>query len=222
MQTTSYSLQVTTTDANGGTSLAPVTFTLGATPLPVSLTEFTAQAVANRDALLSWHTASEQHNDHFEVERSFDGTSFTKLGQVAGHGTTSAASAYTFTDAGVATQATGPVYYRLRQVDLDGTATYSPQRTVSFTKVVLAKLALFPNPVQNRTNLDLSVLAATTSVQAQLLDATGRQIRIWTLAGGVAQPLELTDLASGSYLLVVTGQQPDGSLLKQTLRLTKE
>jgi hypothetical protein len=222
MQTTSYSLQVTTTDANGGTSLAPVTFTLGATPLPVSLTEFTAQAVANRDALLSWHTASEQHNDHFEVERSFDGTSFTKLGQVAGHGTTSAASAYTFTDAGVAAQATGPVYYRLRQVDLDGTATYSPQRTVSFTKVVLAKLALFPNPVQNRTNLDLSVLAATTSVQAQLLDATGRQIRTWTLAGGVAQPLELTDLASGSYLLVVTGQQPDGSLLKQTLRLTKE
>jgi hypothetical protein len=188
----------------------------------VVLTEFTAQAVRNNDALLKWATASEQHNDHFEVERSFDGTSFTTIGQVAGHGTTSAASAYTFTDTGVAAKAIGTVYYRLRQVDTDGTATYSPQRTVSFTKVALAKLALFPNPVQSRTTLDLSALAATTSVQAQLLDATGRQVRTWTLLGGVAQPLELAELASGSYLLVVTGQQPDGSVLKQTLRLTKE
>jgi uncharacterized repeat protein (TIGR01451 family) len=222
-QPTSYSLQVTTTDANGGTSTVPVTFTIGATPLPVVLVEFTAQAVANRDALLGWSTASEKNSDHFEVERSFDGTSFVKIGQVAGHGTTASASAYTFTDAGVAAKATGPVYYRLRQVDLDGTATYSPQRTISFTKAVLAKLALFPNPVAERTSLDLGALPAAGSYQAQLLDATGRQVRTWTaLAGGIAHPLEVAGLASGSYLLIVTGQQPDGSLLKQTLRLTKE
>jgi hypothetical protein len=221
-QTTSYTVQVTTTDANGGISTTPVTLVIGANPLPVSLTEFTVLAVLNRDALLSWSTASETRNDHFEVERSFDGTHFTKIGQVAGRGTTTSASVYTLTDSGIAAQAAGPVYYRLRQVDTDGTATYSPLRTVSFTKAVLAKLALFPNPVQSRTSLDLSALAATTSVNAQLLDATGRQVRTWTLAGGVAQPLELADLASGSYVLVVTSTQPDGSPLRQALRLTKE
>ncbi|TVT40375.1 hypothetical protein FNT36_12910 [Hymenobacter setariae] len=221
-QATSYALQVTTTDANGGNTVVPVTLVLGATPLPVTLVDFTAKAVSNRDALLNWATASETRNDHFEVERSFDGTHFIKIGQVAGHGTTTAASTYSFTDANVATQATGAVYYRLRQVDIDGMATYSPQRTVSFSKAVLAKLTLFPNPVQSRTTLDLSALATTTSVNVQLLDATGRQVRTWTLLGGVAQPLELADVASGSYLLVVTGQQPDGSVFKQTLRLTKE
>jgi uncharacterized repeat protein (TIGR01451 family) len=218
----SYTLNITTTDQYGGITTQPVTFTIGGTPLPVVLVEFTAQAVANRDALLSWHTASEQHNDHFELERSFDGTHFTKIGQVAGHGTTSAASAYAFTDAGVAAQATGPVYYRLRQVDLDGTATYSPQRTVSFPQAATLSLGLYPNPVAATTTLDLRQLPASATYQAQLLDATGRQVRTWTLPGGQAQPLDLTSLASGSYLLLVSGTQPDGTPLKHTLRLTKQ
>jgi uncharacterized repeat protein (TIGR01451 family) len=217
-----YNLTMRTIDSNGGVTTQTVTFTLGANPLPVVLVEFTAQAVANRDALLSWHTASEQHNDHFELERSFDGTHFTKIGQVAGHGTTSAASAYSFTDAGVAAQATGPVYYRLRQVDLDGTATYSPQRTVSFSQAATLSLGLYPNPVAATTTLDLRQLPASATYQAQLLDATGRQVRTWTLPGGQAQPLDLTSLASGSYLLLVSGTQPDGTPLKHTLRLTKQ
>jgi uncharacterized repeat protein (TIGR01451 family) len=217
-----YSVFVNTTDANGGITQALATFILGAYPLPVVLTDFTAQAVQNRDAQLSWHTASEQNNDHFEVERSFDGTTFVKIGRVTGQGTTTSASVYAFNDANVAAQATGPVYYRLRQVDRNGTGTYSPLRTVSFTRVAVVKLTLFPNPVATRTNLDLGQLPATTSYQAQLLDATGRQVQIWTLPGGATHPLEIAGLASGSYLLIVTGQQPDGSVLKQTLRLTKE
>jgi uncharacterized repeat protein (TIGR01451 family) len=221
-QTTNYALQITTTDANGGTSTVPVTFSLGATPLPVVLVEFTAQAVANRDALLNWRTASEKNSAYFEVERSFDGTSFGAIGRLAAHGTTAAASSYTLTDAGVAAQASGPVYYRLRQVDLDGTATYSPQRTVSFAKVAAVSLGLYPNPVASTTTLDLRQLPATASYQGVLLDATGRQVRSWTLPGGQAQLLDLTNLASGSYLLLVSGTQPDGSLLRHTLRLTKE
>jgi uncharacterized repeat protein (TIGR01451 family) len=217
-----YNLSVMITDANGGTTIAPVTFTIGATPLPVVLTEFSVVAVANRDALLTWHTASEQHNDHFDIERSFDGTTFTAIGQVAGHGTTSAATAYTFTDASVAANATGPVYYRLRQVDTNGSATYSPLRTVSFTKATVVSLSLYPNPVVDITKLDLGQLPATGIYQVLLLDATGRAVRTWNLAGGQLQPLDLSSLASGSYLVVVTGAQPDGTVLKQTLRLTKE
>jgi uncharacterized repeat protein (TIGR01451 family) len=217
-----YSVFVNTTDANGGITQALATFTLGAYPLPVVLTDFTAQAVQNRDAQLRWHTASERNNDHFEIERSFDGTSFTKIGRVAGQGTTTSATVYAFTDANVAAKASGPVYYRLRQVDRDGTATYSPLRTVSFTKAAIVSLSVYPNPVATRTNLDLGQLPATGTYQVLLLDATGRQVQTWTLLGGATHPLDVAGLASGSYLLVVTGQQPDGSLLKQTMRLTKE
>jgi uncharacterized repeat protein (TIGR01451 family) len=217
-----YNLSITTTDSKGGTTIVPVTFTIGANPLPVTLVEFTTKAVANRDALLNWQTASEQHNDHFEVERSFDGTNFAKIGEVTGYGTTTAASAYTFTDAGVAAKATGPVYYRLRQVDTDGTATYSPLRTVSFTKVASVHVSLYPNPAQASTKLDLGQLPVTGTYQVLMLDATGRTVRTWNLTGGQLQPLELTSLANGSYVIVITGAQPDGSVFKQTLRLTKE
>jgi uncharacterized repeat protein (TIGR01451 family) len=217
-----YTVQVTTVDANGGTSLQTVSFVIPASPLPVVLTKFEAKAVQNRDALLSWTTASEVNSAYFDLERSLDGVAFTKIGQVAARGTTTSPGSYAFTDAGVAAKATGPVYYRLRQVDLDGTATYSPQRTVSFLQVAKVSLGLYPNPVASTTQLDLSQLSATSTYQVLLLDATGRQVRTWSLAGGQLQPLDLTDLASGGYLLVVTGTQPDGSLLKQTLRLTKE
>jgi uncharacterized repeat protein (TIGR01451 family) len=217
-----YTLNVTTTDQYGGITTQPVTFTIGGTPLPVVLVDFTAQAVQQRDAQLSWRTASEVNSAYFEVERSFDGTTFAAIGRVAAQGTKVSASAYTLTDANVAAKATGAVYYRLRQVDLDGTATYSPLRTISFAKIATVRLGLYPNPVASTTTLDLGQLPATGTYQVQLLDATGRQVRTWALGGGQLQPLELTTLASGSYVLVVTGQQPDGSPLRQTLRLTKE
>ncbi|HET9503492.1 MAG TPA: hypothetical protein VFO93_08120, partial [Hymenobacter sp.] len=102
-----YTVTIATTDANGGVTTQPVSFTIGALPLPVVLVDFTAQAVANRDALLRWGTASEKNNDHFDIERSLDGVRFATIGQLAGHGTTSAASSYTFTDANVAAQANG-------------------------------------------------------------------------------------------------------------------
>ncbi|MBJ6143212.1 DUF11 domain-containing protein [Hymenobacter sp. BT559] len=218
----SYTLNITTTDQYGGLTTQPVTFTIGGTPLPVVLVEFGARAVQQRDALLSWTTASEVNSAYFEVERSFDGTTFVAIGRVAAQGTKAAASAYTLTDAGVAAKATGPVYYRLHQVDLDGTATYSPQRTVSFPKVATVSLSVYPNPVADRTTLDLSQLPTAATFQVQLLDATGRTVRTWALGGGQPQLLELAGLASGSYLLVVAGTQPDGSPLRQALRLTKE
>ncbi|MGI4743291.1 MAG: right-handed parallel beta-helix repeat-containing protein [Janthinobacterium lividum] len=214
-------INITTTDANGGVSTVLLTLRL-TVPLPVVLTTFTAQAVANRDALLNWGTASEAHNDHFEVERSFDGNAFSQIGRLAGHGTTSAASAYTFTDAGIGRQVTKPVYYRLRQVDVDGKTTYSPVRSVSFAPAALVSLSLYPNPTADRTSLDLSQLSATTTVQVQLLDAPGRTVLSWTLTGGQVQPLDVQTLAAGTYLLLVNATQPNGSPLHQVLRLTKE
>ena len=217
-----YSVNVTTTDANGGLTTQTVTFTIGANPLPVTLTAFTAQTVQNRDALLKWNTATEVNSAAFEVERSFDGAAYAKVGEVAAQGTTATAHAYAFTDAGIAARAQGPVYYRLRQVDLDGTAAYSPVRTVSFSKVATAALSLYPNPAAASTSLDLSALPTTGSYQVLVLDATGRQVLAATLGGGLPQPLNLTGLAAGTYQVLVTGTLADGSALRQVLRLTRE
>ena len=217
-----YSVSITTTDANGGLTTQKVSFTIPANPLPVVLTAFTAQAVQNRDALLNWATASEQNSASFEVERSLDGSTFAKIGQVAAQGTSLTTHAYTFTDAGVSTRAQGSVYYRLRQVDLNGTATYSPVRTVSFTKAAVVALSIYPNPATTSTSLDLSALPASASYQVLVLDATGRQVLTTTQAGGLPQPLDLMSLASGTYQVLVTGTLADGSALRQVLRLIKE
>jgi uncharacterized repeat protein (TIGR01451 family) len=212
---------VTTTDANGGVNTVPVTLQL-AVPLPVTLVAFTAETVHNRDAQLTWSTASEANNDHFEVERSFDGTRFTKLDQVAGQGTTSLRTAYAFTDAGVASKATGAVYYRLKQVDTDGKSSYSPVRTVSFTKAAVLSLSLYPNPARAVTKLDLSQLPTTVTVQVLVLDATGRTVLSTSLGGGLPQPLDVQSLATGTYNVIVSGSLPDGSTLRKVLRLTKD
>ena len=220
---TYYQVNVITTDLKGGTNVTVAQFMLGAYPLPVELVAFTAQAVQNRDALLKWTTASELQNDHFDVERSLDGVSFAKIGQQAGQGNKATSTDYTYTDAGMGLKAAGqPVYYRLRQVDQDGTASYSPVRSVSFTGSVAAVATLYPNPAVAATGLDLSALPATGTYQVLLLDATGRQVYQATLAGGQVQPLSLSTLATGTYSVLVSGSQADGSALRQVLRLTKE
>ncbi|MGI4864757.1 MAG: LamG-like jellyroll fold domain-containing protein [Janthinobacterium lividum] len=224
--TTSTTFTYTAVDSEGAGSnnIATYTIPVVASPLPVVLTAFTARA-SGGSALLDWATASEKNNASFAVERSRTGrpVDFVAIGQLAGQGTSTAAHTYRFTDPNAAAMG-AVVYYRLRQVDVDGTSTYSPVRAVSFGDAsAAANVALFPNPVAGlSTSLDLSQLPATATYQVRLLDATGRASRQWALPGGQTQPLDLGSLAPGTYLLLVSGQRADGSALRQVLHLTKE
>jgi len=210
-----------TATLNGATSEFSGNVTAVSGPLPVVLAAFMAQAGPNREALLSWATASEVNSAYFDVERSLDGTTFTSIGRQAAQGTSTRRTSYAFIDAGIAARASGPVYYRLRQVDLDASASYSPVRTVAFGPAAPA-LSLYPNPAQQATGLDLQQLPSSATYQVVVLDATGRAVRQLSLGGGQRQPLDLAGLAPGSYYVLVTGAQADGAALRQTLHLTKE
>lgn len=178
------------------------------TPLPVTLSSWAATTAPNRSVQLSWATASEQHNDHFEVQRSPDGRIFTAVGQVAGHQTTMQASTYAFVDAAPGPEAT--YYYRLRQVDLDGTSTFSPVRLVNLTagsSPVLLTAA--PNPA-TPDNLRVQVQYAGTAAAPATL--TVQSLLGQTL---LAQPVALQPganvltpvlkLAPGAYWLTLSG-----------------
>jgi hypothetical protein len=91
-------------------------------PLPVVWLSFTGNRMPNGTVQLNWSTASELSNSHFEVEKTTDGKTFTKLDEVKGNGTTTKISKYTYTDKqpGAAT-----VYYRLKQVDFNSKFEYS-------------------------------------------------------------------------------------------------
>ncbi len=128
---------------------------------------------------------------------------------------------YAFTDANAA-RLGRLLYYRLRQVDADGTATYSPVRAVRFDSApaeAAIALSLYPNPATAQASavtLDLSTLPQGT-YQATVLDATGRRVATYSVVGGVNKDLPVQALPSGVYLVQVRGNS-----LSLTQRLIKE
>ncbi|UOR06438.1 T9SS type A sorting domain-containing protein [Hymenobacter aerilatus] len=164
-------------------------------PLPVELVRFTAERRGTA-ALLRWSTVSEVNNDRFEVEVSEDGYAFRRIGQVSGHGTSSLPHEYQLLDPTLAQYGAAQVYYRLRQVDHDGTAHFSPVRTVVVSGQ--PELALFPNPTSQATTLTGALPGAVVSVY----DATGRLVHSGTVdAAGSAQLRLPAGSATGVYLV---------------------
>jgi hypothetical protein len=198
---------------SGITSFSPFGVVSNAAPLPVKLTAFDAQA-AGTAALCTWQTASELNNDHFVVERSLDGKAFAALGTVKGQGSTTGAHSYRYADNDAGRQGTNTVYYRLQQVDTDGTTSYSPVRAVTFAA---QPVALYPTPTAgDAATLDLSSLAAQP-YQAQVLDLTGRVLSTRTLAGGLTHDFDVRSLPAGAYVLVLSGNGQ-----RQTLPLLRK
>ncbi len=191
-------LQVALREASGFSVTLPANGApANATPLPVVLTDFAGQRQGAAVAL-SWHTASEQHNAGFEVQRQLAGkVEFETLGFVAGGGTAAQASSYTFRDAVVPA---GPVYYRLRQLDQDDTATYSPVIAVagvaSATGATL--LPVFPQPARGGW-LRVQVAGTAQPVTLRLLDGLGRVVQ-QQLCEQEAQ-VDVSRLPSGVYYL---------------------
>ncbi|UOQ75118.1 T9SS type A sorting domain-containing protein [Hymenobacter cellulosilyticus] len=161
-------------------------------PLPVQLVAFTGQ-VQQRSVVLRWATAQELQNDRFEVERAQgDGQIFTRIATVAGRGTTTAASTYAYTDADVVRPGQ-QLRYRLRQVDHDGKATYSPVVVLSAPAAGQGQaLRALPNPARDQVRLE----GATADV-AQLLDLTGRLLR----TVNAAESISLQGLTPGIYII---------------------
>jgi CshA-type fibril repeat protein len=202
-------------DLTGAPSLLAIYTVTTPAPLPVELMAFAAKAVRKVDAQLSWRTASEKDNDHFDIERSLTGRAFEKLAAVQGQGSKPSPTDYAFTDAGIGRLVAGTVYYRLKQVDFDGNSSYSPVQTVAFADSTPLAIGLYPSPAGSAATLDLRQLP-TGTYQVLVLDATGRTVLSPALEAGRTHTLDLRQLATGTYLVRVQGAA--GSF---TLRLMK-
>lgn len=134
-----YTLQITTSTGCTGTGSLTVSSSCGSV-LATSLLNFTVQKDGN-SALLNWSTANEVNNDHFEVERSADGTNWVFIGRIQGHTNSSTVQNYSYIDA---LPLNGTNYYRLKQVDVNGGFNYSVTRLANFTG--LTALRVYPSP----------------------------------------------------------------------------
>jgi Secretion system C-terminal sorting domain len=178
--------------------------------LPIELISFKA-SITNNNTKLTWQTASEKDNSHFAIERSQNGESFSKMGEVKGSGTTITTQNYQFTDA---TPYKGINYYRLRQVDFDGTESVSKTVSVNFDGKGQNKFKVYPTLVQD--NLTVEVEGDAKS-EITVRDLTGRVILTKNTEGPSAQVLNISGLSNGLYLLSV--RTNDGF---ETIKITKQ
>jgi hypothetical protein len=159
-------------------------------PLPVTLTAFQGKAT-EAGVALSWATASERNADYFEVQRA-EGLAegFYSLGQVKCAGTSSQARAYQFADAAAA----GRHYYRLRQVDADGSESFSPVVTVDAG--LLAGLTAYPTLATHTLNI-----TGPAGAHLRILDQQGKQVQVADIAVSQQQQLDVSGLPGGVYFL---------------------
>ncbi|WP_181163705.1 right-handed parallel beta-helix repeat-containing protein [Pontibacter mangrovi] len=178
------------------------------TPLPITLAGFTATR-QDTDVLLQWQTSMEKDNLGFEIELSPDGKHFRSIGFIPSKSPNSLTKqiySYRDTEAGKF----GTRYYRLRQLDLDGTATLSAVKAVTFREARLA-VSAFPNPFDDKISLVLEADKDGTA-SVTLTDARGNTVLQTTLPvykGISRHQLDLSRLqrANMYFLSVSIGKQ---------------
>lgn len=220
LQAGNYSFVATTTDSFNKTTDSRVVLRMYApnaapVPLPVELVYFAAHCENNK-YILNWVTASEVNNKLFEVERSEDGLRFDKIGHVTGNGSTTKSFKYRFVDSQPLAEIT---YYRLKQIDLNGKATYS--------KIISLKacdsnsgtsLQFYPNPFRDNVNV---LFAAPQAGETKIIvyDLQSRAVfeQDYNASLGINElTLSLQHLSDGMYIVKIAGQgfNITGKLLK--------
>ena len=171
---------------------------LSTAPLPVELTSFVADA-SNEGVMIKWITESELNNDYFIVETSADAQNWYLVTKVNGQGTKPTESRYQIMDR---TPFLGDSYYRLKQVDYDGKATYSKIVSVKYGNSVLR---VFPNPSDGKeVTIEIN---SETSGQLEIEVSTLQGITLKEFVVDNFEPrtrrieLNLTDYAKGMYLV---------------------
>ncbi|WP_457651966.1 T9SS type A sorting domain-containing protein [Rhodocaloribacter sp.] len=201
------------TDSNqripdGSPDIHPAAPTPGGTndaALPVELASFEA-ALDGNVAVLKWRTSSESNNAGFEVQVK-RGEAFEALGFVNGGGTTTEARSYEFRTGSLAP---GRYVFRLKQLDFDGTITFSPEVELTVETPGAYQLSeVYPNPFNPRASLTLAV-AQAQEVTVALYDVQGRRVSL-VHTGFLEADTQHTftidgaNLASGVYVLQVKG-----------------
>ena len=200
---------------NTATGLAqPFSLPTGTT-LPITLVSFNA-VKANSKVNLTWVVSSEINAKGYDVERSGNGSSFTKISYVPATNSTN----YISTDAN---PLSGVNYYRLKMVDIDGKFKYSDVRTVLFDGSAVL-FDIYPNPVvTNKLYLNLQQNNYAGKAQAIITDIAGRSIQstnINVVKGNNQLPITVKGLIAGTYF--VTIYDASGVNITETKKLVKQ
>lgn len=185
--------------------------------LAVKLTEFTVLK-QNNEAILNWTTLTETNTSHFDIERSTDGINFSKMGTVAGSGTTTDVQNYQYIDP--INISALVIYYRLKVVDMNNKSGFSKIIALRLTGLVTLKnFTVYPNPFTN--DLKLQINSATeTTVKVRIINASGQLAGDYTIAVQKGENIvvlsNLATLKQGMYFLELIAE--DGKLTQKIMK----
>lgn len=166
--------------------------TNGGGTVPVELTSFTASAQSGY-VKLNWSTATETNNRMFEIERRQENSDFVLIGFVEGNGTTTERQEYSYIDRDVTT---GKYYYRLKQIDFDGTFEYSSEIEVDAAPTSFSLEQNYPNPFNPSTKIKYSIPSVIASGAKQSLLVT---LKVYDVLGNEVATLVNEEKPAGIY-----------------------
>jgi len=160
------------------------------TPLPVELTEWRVECT-EEGVLAQWTTESETNNDYFTLERSFDGASWTKVKELQGAGNSSQTNQYEFLDKNVKQL----VYYRLKQVDFNGSSTVFAIKSAPCYMDAWDKISIYPNPASQNVTIE----SPFDDFEVRILDVQGKLLKSVLVDQPILQ-VDLSNFSNGVYL----------------------
>lgn len=185
--------------------------------LPVELISFTGTKQSN-DVLLKWITASEKNSDYYIVERSTDGSTFSSIGRVAAAGNSNTTLNYSLIDH---QPNLGENYYRLKQVDKDGTVTYSSIILINFDNALKSYIDnVRPSPVNTELFFDF-YSPIDDKLLIKLYDNTGRLVidDIKTVLAGINNiNRDMYNFPNGIYILKIFSTNTDYTFTKKIIK----
>lgn len=170
--------------------------------LPVELVGFNAW-IDKANVVLEWLTVTEENNDYFAIEHSKDGRTFQEIGNIKGQGTSDIQQYYQFIDN---TPLKGVNYYRLKQMDFDGSFYYSDIKTANFnTKGELIRV--MPSPATN--NLDVIFYKIfKKDAPVEVFDIMGHLILTQQLEEDSNEiNIDISTLIPGQYFIRIRGER---------------
>ncbi len=187
--------------------------------LPVELSSFNAKIIDNK-ALLEWTTATEVNNQGFEIEMSNDNQSFNKLAFIPGFGTSAEQHSYSYKVENLLSEKN---YFRLKQIDFDGTFSYSNVIELDGTLPSEFYLAQnHPNPFNPSTTIQFS-LPVEGNVKIQLFNLLGEKVKEITnqdfSAGVHTINFTADNLSSGTYLYLLEAKGANGEIYSNTKKM---
>ena len=168
--------------------------------LPVELNYFSALSLPGKKVQVDWMTASEFNSSFFIVERSGDNKEFEEAGMTAAAGNSSVPRSYVLVDEHP--YVSGTSYYRLREVDYDGTNHYSKSVPVSFSSH-LEILNTYADHANHTLNIQISH-ENESLIDFELSDITGKIISRDTrrLSTGIStMTVDMESFSNGIYFL---------------------